>query len=44
MWPEALSYPVNPLPKGHFIDFLKQKMRKNMPASMERILKRIFNR
>jgi len=42
MWPEALSFPVNPLPKGHFIDILKQKMHRYIPSSMELMLKRFL--
>jgi len=42
MWPEALSFPFNPLPKGHLVDRLKRKFHKNVPTSMEPMLKRVL--
>lgn len=41
MWPEALSLPVNPLPKGHLKERLKQQLHASLPTSVERKIKKI---
>lgn len=42
MWPEALSFPINPLPKGHLMERLKQQIHTYLPTSVERKLKKVW--
>lgn len=41
MWPETLSFPINPLPKSHLIEILKKKNHKYVPSSLEQMLKKL---
>jgi hypothetical protein len=34
MWPETLSFPINPLPKGNLLAYLKEKIHRFIPSWM----------
>ena len=34
MWPETLSFPINPLPKGNLLAYLKDKIHRYIPSWM----------
>jgi hypothetical protein len=42
MWPEALSVPINPEPKGNLIGAMKRRVKPYIPSPIVQVLKRLL--